>query len=578
MVLRRAFRLLAIAALAMVAIVAIGLLVLHTNPIQRRVLNWSVDELERRFDLDLVADDLNYNLATRHVTLTNVRLAALDHADDPFFAATTVGVDLPWAIFRGQLRFDAVTIDGGAVTISRAANGESNLPPGRGERDPDAPPRRIDIRGVQIRNLDFIYRDRQRDIDISAPGIRTDLSWDAGDGGATGPLAIEQEMLVRVRDRRVAIEPVTGEMTFNGSDVRLEDLRLDTSDGEFLMRGEIDRALDQPRLNLVFNGTTELAQSSRWASPPIHVAGAAAIDARMTGAPSAFVLDATVVAESAEVGLARGVRIDAQAQLTPNGLEVARSAIRPATGGEVQATVDLSFAANSPWSVKAAYRDIDAASAFRLAEVEPLPFGAGLTGTALITKAPDQPFRLEVHNTSTPRQAPGTAPLEGTLEFLIEGNRWRANQDHRMGSTHVAGPIGGVWNRQAATRSTFDSTLTVETEDVGEAARYAALFDLTTPEIVTNASGPVSAEVTVSGTFTEPRFVGFARSDGIDFPSIGRTALSAEFDASRRALRATNIDATIGSTTVRGEVLADLISRELDGRLDVTAPNAADLL
>ena len=82
----------------------------------------------------------------------------------------------------------------------------------------------------------------------------------------------------------------------------------------------------------------------------------------------------------------------------------------------------------------------------------------------------------------------------------------------------------------------------------------------------------------MSGTFTEPRFVGVARSDGVDFSSIGRTALSAEFDASARALRATNIDADIGSTTIRGEVLADLVSRKLDGRLEVASPNAADLL
>jgi outer membrane protein assembly complex protein YaeT len=567
------------AAIALVAIVVIGLLVLHTNPIQARILQWSVGELERRFDLDLVADDLHYNLATRRVTMTNVRLAALAHPDDPFFVANTVGVDLPWAIFRGQLRFDEVTIDGGSVTIARDASGDSNLPPGRGApRDPSSPPRRIDIRGLQIRSLDFIYRDLQRDIEISTPRIRTDLSWDGAEGGAKGPLAIEQEVLIRVRDRRVTIAPIAGEMMFNGSDVELGGVRLDTSDGLFVMSGEIDRALDQPTLNLAFNGTTELAQSSRWASPPIHIAGPATIDARMTGAPSAFVLDATVVAESAEVGLERGVRIDARAQLTPNGVEVARSEIRPATGGAVQATVDLSFAANSPWSIKASYSGVDARSAFRLAEVEPLAFGAQLTGTALITKAPDEPFRLEVHNTSTPRQAPGTAPLQGTVRFLIEGNRWRADQEHRMGSTHVTGPIGGIWNRQSATRSTFDGKLAVETQDVGEAARYAALFNLTTPEIVRNANGPVSADVTMSGTFTEPRFVGVARSDGIDFPSIGRAALSAEFDASGRALRATDIDARVGSTTIRGEVLADLVSRELDGRLEVASPNAADLL
>jgi outer membrane protein assembly complex protein YaeT len=577
MVLRRAFRLLAIAAIAVVAIVVIGLLILHTNPIQARILNWSIGELERRFDLDLSADDLHFNLATRRVTMTNVRLAALDHPDDPFFVAGRVGVNLPWAVFRGRLQFDEVTVDSGSVTITRDAQGDANLPPGRGERDPNAPARRIDIRGLQLRNLDFVYRDLQRDLEISTPRIRTDLAWDPDAEGAKGPLAIEHDVLVRVRDRSVTIKPITGGMTFTGSDVELEAVRLDTTEGVFLMSGEIDRALDRPTLDLTFAGTTELAQSSRWASPPIHIAGRAGINARMTGAPSEFVLDATVLAENAEVGLERGVHIDAQAQLTPNDITVERSVIRPATGGEVQATVDLSFAANSPWSITANYAGIDAASAFRLAEVQPLAFGAALAGRALITREPNEPFRLEVHNSATPRQVPGTAPLVGTVQFVIEGNRWRANQDHRMGATHVTGPIGGVWNRQAASRSTFDGTLAVETEDLGEAARYAALFDLTTPEIVRAASGPVSADVTMSGMFTEPRFVGTARSEAVNIASLGPTALSADFDASARALHATNIDATVGSTTIGGEVLADLVSRRLDGRLLVESPNAADL-
>lgn len=576
--LKRAFRLLAIAAIAVVAIVAIGLLVLHTNPIQARILQWSVGELERRFDLDLTADDLHFNLVTRRVTMTNVRLAALDHPDAPFFVAESVGVKLPWVVFRGRVRFDEVTVGSGSVTISRDVNGESNLPPGRGERDPNAPPRRIDIRGLEIRNLDFVYRDFQRDIEISTPRIRTDLAWDAAAEGAKGPFAIEQDVLIRIGERRVSMKPVAGGMTFKGSDLELENVRLDTSDGVFLLSGEIDRALDQPTLDLTFNGTTELAQSSRWATPPIHIAGQALIDARMTGAPSTFVLDATVVAERAEVGAERGVRIDAEARLTPDGIAVARSAINPATGGEVQATADVSFASDSPWTIKANYAGLDAATAFRLAEMAPLAFGASLTGTALITRVPGEPFRLEVHNTATPRQASGTAPLAGTVAFIIEGDRWRADQDHRMGSTHVRGPIGGVWNRASATRSTFDGTLAVDTQDVGEAARYAALFGLTTPEIVRSASGPVSANVAMSGTFTEPRFIGSARSDGIDIPSLGLTALAADFDASARALHATNIDASIGSTTIRGEVLADLVSRALDGRLQVDSPNAADLL
>lgn len=580
-VLRRTLRILTMTALAVLALIVVGLLILHTNPIQRRILDWSVGELERRFDLDLTADDLHFNLAARRVTLTNVRLAAVGHEDNPFFVARAVNVKLPWAAYRGRLRFDEVAIDTGSVTITRDAAGVSNLPPGRGTRDPNAPARRIDIRGLVIRQLDFEYRDLQRDIEIRTPHIRTDLEWD-GDG-ARGPLAIEQELLIRVRNRSVAIKPVTGRMMFNGSDVALETVRLDTTDGVFILSGEIDRAIDRPTLDLMFTGTTELAQSSRWASPPIRVAGAANIEARMTGAPSLFELDARVVVPSGDVGFERGVRIDAEAQLTPNEITVSRSSIRPSTGGEIQATVDVPFAANAAWWIKANYTGIDAATAFRLSEVEPLPFGAALSGHAVIDRDAGEPFRLEVHNTSVPRPGAGLAPLDGTVVFIIDGNRWSADQKHRMGATRVTGPIGGIWNRQAATRSTFEGELDVASGDLGEAARYASLFGLTTPAIVRNATGPVTADVTMSGTFTQPRFAGTLRSDGLDIPSIGQTAITAAFDASGQALSATEIDATIGAasgaaTELSGEVFADLDTRQLKGLLTLESPNVAALM
>ena len=68
---------------------------------------------------------------------------------------------------------------------------------------------------------------------------------------------------------------------------------------------------------------------------------------------------------------------------------------------------------------------------------------------------------------------------------MIEKDRWRATQSHRLGALSVNGKIGGVWNRQAASRSTFEGDLAVKTTDIGQSTRYAALFGLSSPSIVT---------------------------------------------------------------------------------------------
>jgi outer membrane protein assembly complex protein YaeT len=578
-------RMLTFAALAAGTLIVVGLIALHTNPIQSRLLTWSIGELERRFDLDLSADDLHYNLASRRVVLTHVRLAATGHRDNPFFIANTVTVRLPWAVYGGTLRFDEINVDRGVVTITRDENDGSNLPPGRGQRDPNAPPRRLEVRGLTVNALNFIYQDRRRAVEIKATDLSTTLHYEVAKG-AVGPFNIAGGVEVRTRLQRVTVDPVKGRMAFDRSKVSLDDVGLATSEGTFVMRGAIDRVLDQPTLNLNFQGKSDLSVAEHWTTPPVNLSGPASIQATMTGAPSQFVLDSKVLTKDATVGTEKAVAIDAEARLTPNGVTVSRSTIVPATGGTVEATADVGFGQQAPWWVAATWRGLDAASAFRLSDVTPLAFGAALTGNARIDRTAGEPFRLQVHNESTPRSGAGTAPIGGVVDFLVERDRWRANQSHRVGATSVDGPIRGVWNRQSVTQSTFEGELVVRTEDVGEAARYAALFGLTTPEIVRDATGPVDATVQIGGVFSEPRFTGNLASSGITVAAIGSTTLSANIDVSARALKATDVEAAIsptaalgpGQTNVRGAVSADLVGRGLTGQFSLDTPSAADLL
>jgi outer membrane protein assembly complex protein YaeT len=573
----RVWRLLAISTIAVVAIVITAVLVLHTNAVQSRLLNWSIAELERRFSLDLTADDLHYNLARRRVTLTNVRLAAIGNHDHPFFAAQSVTVQLPWVAYRGRLAFDDIAIDQGRVLIYRDKNGVSNLPRGGKPRDPNLPPRRIDVRGLTVSTLDFTYRDEQRDIEVLAPKVKTDLAYVLGDG-ASGPFEIRDDLIVRFGARRVVVAPVKGNAVFDGSNLELANVALKTKEGAIAVNGEITRVLDLPTLDLTLAGTIDIERAALWAPPPVRVTGAATLKGTMKGAPTAFVMNSVVDAPAAEVGHERGVRLQAISELSPNSLKVSKAILHPRTGGEVVTSVEFPFGKSTPWWLIANYTGIDAATAFRLAEVDPLPFGAALRGTARLDGRPGQPFKLEVHNTSTPRSARGTAPLAGDIEFVVDGNRWRARQEHRLGATSARGTIGGVWNRQAVSRSTFEGRLDVRSANIGDATRTAALFGLTTPALVRDINGPMDAVVNMSGTFTSPRFVGHATTPGVEVPSLGRAAFAADFDASERAVNVTNIDGTVGTAHVKGDVLANLVSRKLDGKLAIEAPSARDLL
>ena len=81
---------LAIGAAAVATLVVLLVAILHTPPVRARALAWVVSTLESRFSLTLSADNLTYNLLSGGVTLINVRLAARDDADRPFFTAARV--------------------------------------------------------------------------------------------------------------------------------------------------------------------------------------------------------------------------------------------------------------------------------------------------------------------------------------------------------------------------------------------------------------------------------------------------------------------------------------------------------
>ena len=90
--------------------------------------------------------------------------------------------------------------------------------------------------------------------------------------------------------------------------------------------------------------------------------------------------------------------------------------------------------------------------------------------------------------------------------------------------------------------------------DVGDVARTAALFGFSMPAIIRNSKGPLDANITMSGEFTRRASSATARSAGVDVPSLGPAAFTADFDASARAVNITNIDGTIGTARIKGDV------------------------
>ena len=74
------------------------------------------------------------------------------------------------------MRLSSLEVDDGAGCCSCANGGVLvNLPPPSGQ-PPPVVPRRLDIRGLVLRNLDVDYVDRTGDIDVTVRGLHAALT------------------------------------------------------------------------------------------------------------------------------------------------------------------------------------------------------------------------------------------------------------------------------------------------------------------------------------------------------------------------------------------------------------------
>ena len=115
-------RRLVITSLAMMLVVVVGALSVHTPPVRSLALRYAI-----RFALDrgiqLQAERLDYNIVTRHVRLANVKVSAVGDAQ-PFFLADEVFASVASSIFFGNVLFDEVAVHDRETVVSQVAPGE----------------------------------------------------------------------------------------------------------------------------------------------------------------------------------------------------------------------------------------------------------------------------------------------------------------------------------------------------------------------------------------------------------------------------------------------------------------------
>ena len=568
----RVRKVLVILAAVAIGVILAGLLAAHTPWARGRALAWA-EGFVARYRLDLEAGNLTYNALTRRITVTDVRLAAQGHRDRPFLIASAIHVELPWSVFRRRFAIDHLTIENGIVDIVRDANNIVNLPAGSNAPTPERP-RRLDIRSLTLRHLDVQYDDQFRNWGVRVPRIESELLNTAA--GASGHFAVRGPLTFRLRDRTMMMAPFETEMTFDGSNVMLEQARLSSTEIDAFLSGPINRVLDSPSLDLTLKGNVDLDHAIQWVPPPpVPVSGMATIDGTIKGPMRNFAVDLQVTSNTLDVGRERDLTMAGPVRVTFDAFSGDNLVISPQSGGSIRTRFTVPWGRRTVSTAAAEWRDLDAQAALRLADVDPQAIGGTFEGRGTFEFG--EPRRFVIANRSIGKTARGVVPMTGTVDATIVGDDYTYQHANTFPGFEFAGRMSGRIHRSEAMLSTMTGPARANVTDVAQAAASIQTLGFPVAEIMFRIHGALDAPMRLGGSYRDPEVETEISGDAVDLPLLGRVRASAKVVADRRLARITAIDLQRGDAKITGDVTADISNRGWTGTLHVDAANAAEL-
>jgi outer membrane protein assembly factor BamA/autotransporter translocation and assembly factor TamB len=518
-------RRLAFVCLGLLLLVVAGVLLAHTPPVRSLALRFAIRTALSQ-GIQVAAERLEYNLATRNLRLANVTISAIGDPQ-PFFVADEVLAVASYRVFFGEVAFDEVSLRNGAVRIVRRADGTSNLPESSGTGGGDPSP--IPIARISAPRLAVEYRDESADVAIRVPALAVDLS-------ARGRIALETPADLSLGSTSTRIDTLAGEAAFDGRDLRLSNLRLVADE----LRGSVDGTLAlirrQPSIDIRVSGDTELQNAAKWwGQTDGAIRGSVHLEGTVTGALGEPSADLRITSNRVSWQRLDVANVSGRARLDGDGLVVA-DARAVIAGGEVTAVGNVAWEPGRA-RVAASWRDIDAAQLV-----------TSLSGTSVVPsgrasgelEASGSIDAIEGWNVDARvalaggRRARGRVPAPGEARFRLAAGEWGLDARHVVGEVTpvdvaLTGRVRGSDIADSAIAGTLrasESDLQAILQMLSETGLGAIQQDL--------VAGSISASAEVQGTIGQPVLNVLVESDEavvggqglIDVQARGRLELS----------------------------------------------------
>ena len=559
---------------------------------QTRLARLGFSTLDERYGILGRADSTNLDIARLDVRLRGLSLATRDHADEPFFTADEVRVDLPWSALWDELSVELVSLVNPGFSVRVGDDGSSNLPdtgtPATEQRASIEPtPVTIDV--LSIRDLTVNFSDQAQAISLRVGPTTVELTQD---GPRTiGPIRTADAIEFETGEQTFQIDELEGRLWFDGSGIGLENLTISGPEESAALRvsGEIRTLTSTPMANLTFESVADL---SRLAAP--FTTAVVEGQLSMTGTIVGPMGDpTTVVAISSEqlswnrVELAR---LKSQLEITTRAARIDELSGTMA-GGEVSASGVVQFAASAPDDGTNAV-DSRAANAVRVMwdrldldgvldaffDTPPVRFAHPTSGTAEDrgatstsgtldlgwTALTPQSVTVAMESSTTGPEGRGSTTLRGTdgeYELVI---------DQTLGST---ARVSGTLQAQARTNEwaevDIEGTVEFRCEDL-----YRCRDDISilsppeAPEALDTLSGHLVGQFDVDGSLGNPGVRGSIRTTTTGLSGVPPVELTVALAGDSARLEVSSVAAHVGGNSLRGTGSLAWDTAELRGQFD----------
>jgi outer membrane protein assembly factor BamA/autotransporter translocation and assembly factor TamB len=447
--------------------------------------------------VQIEADGLDYNLATRRARLANVRVAAAGEAQ-PFFTADSVAADASYQVFFGKVAIDEVTVTNGTVRIVRRADGTTNLPKSSGGGTGDPAP--LPIARIIAPRLAVEYRDEPANVTIRTAALTADVS-------SRGRLALDAPLELTIGSTSTRIDSLQSDASFDGRDLKLSGLQFSAPE----LRGSIDGMLallrEQRSMDLRVVGDSELANAAKWwgGQGDDVPRGSLHLDGTVSGPLSDPVAHLQLTSDRVVWQRLDVTSVAARVRLDARGLQVDESRAG-LTGGQVIATGELEWEAQRV-RLDASWQDVSASQlvvAISGSTVTPSGRASGeIKATGSITSIDDWNVEGTVRLTGGARGR-GLIAAPGEASFRLAGRQWNLDARHRVGDvTYVDVALTGRLTGDTLAESAMTGTLVAsesQLQSILEMLKESGLADIQ-PDLV---DGSIRGRAEVEGTIGRP--------------------------------------------------------------------------